>query len=74
MLVLPGIAGLALTLLGLSSDARLAMVLMSGMPTAFTSVILAEEYNLDRQLAASSILLSTIMLPLMIPFWLALFG
>ena len=74
MLVLPGIAGLAFTLLGLSSDARLAMVLMSGMPTAFASVILAEEYNLDRQLAASSILLSTVMLPLMIPFWLALFG
>ena len=74
MLVLPGIAGLALTILGLSGDARLAMVLMSGMPTAFACVVLAEEYNLDRQLAASSILLSTIMLPLMIPFWLALFG
>ncbi len=74
MVVLPGIAGLVLTILGFSHDARLAMVLMSGMPTAFVNVILAEEYNLDRQLATSSILLSTLMLPLMIPFWLALFG
>lgn len=74
MVVLPGIAGLALTILGFSHDARLAMVLMSGMPTAFANVILAEEYNLDRQLATSSILLSTLMLPLMIPFWLALFS
>ena len=73
MLVVPGLAGLSLTLLGLSGDARLALVLMSGMPTAFANLILAEEYNLDRQLAAGSIVLSTIGLPLMIPLWLALF-
>jgi len=52
----------------------LALVLMSGMPTAFANVILAEEYNLDRQIAASSILLSTVSLPLIIPLWLALFS
>ncbi len=74
MLVVPGLAGLSLTLLGLSGDARLALVLMSGMPTAFANLILAEEYNLDRQLAAGSIVLSTIGLPLTIPLWLTLFG
>lgn len=74
MLVLPGLAGLGLTLFGVSGDARFALVLMSGMPTAFANLILAEEYNLDRQLAAGSIVLSTVALPLMIPFWLALFG
>lgn len=74
MLVLPGLAGLGLTLLGVSGDARLALVLMSGMPTAFANLILAEEYNLDRQLAAGSIVLSTVVLPLMIPLWLALFS
>ena len=73
MLVLPGLTGLGLTLLGLSGDARLALVLMSGMPTAFANLILAEEYNLDRQLAAGSVLLSTVGLPLMIPLWLAVF-
>lgn len=74
ILVIPGLAGLGLTLLGLSGDARLALVLMSGMPTAFANLILAEEFNLDRQLAAGSIVLSTVVLPVMIPLWLALFG
>lgn len=73
MLVLPGLAGLGLTLLGLAGDARFALVLMSGMPTAFANVILAEEYDLDRQLAAGCIVLSTVSLPLMIPLWLTLF-
>lgn len=73
MLVLPLLAGLGLTLTGVTGDARLTLVLMSGMPTANTNLILAEEYNLDRQLAASSILLTTVMLPLMIPFWEVLF-
>jgi predicted permease len=74
MLILPGLVGLSLTLLGIVGDGRLALVLMSGMPTAFANVILAEEYNLDRQIAASSILLSTVTLPLIIPLWLALFS
>lgn len=74
MLILPGLVGLSLTLSGIGGDGRLALVLMSGMPTAFANVILAEEYNLDRQIAASSILLSTVTLPLIIPLWLVLFS
>lgn len=73
MLVLPLLAGWGLTLTGVTGDARLTLVLMSGMPTANTNLILAEEYNLDRQVAAGSILLSTVMLPLMIPLWEILF-
>ena len=73
MLVIPGLVGLFLTLLGLSGDRRLVLVLMSGMPTAFASIILAEEYNLDRQIAASSILLSTLFLPLSLFIWLKIF-
>ncbi|NJM64365.1 MAG: AEC family transporter [Acaryochloris sp. RU_4_1] len=73
MLVLPGLTGLGLTLFGISGDARLALVLMSGMPTAFANLILAEEYNLDSQLAASSILISTLGFPMMIPLWLTVF-
>lgn len=71
--ILPVLAGLGLTLMGLSGDARLALVLMSGMPTAFANVILAEEYDLNRQIAASSILLSTLAFPLILPLWLILF-
>lgn len=70
LLILPGLVAIGLTLLGVEGDGRLALVLMSGMPTAFANVILAEEYNLDRQIAASTILLSTVALPLILPLWL----
>ena len=73
ILIIPGSVGLLLTLLGIRGDARLVLVLMSGMPTAFASVILAEEYSLDRQIVASSILLSTLFLPIVILFWLIIF-
>ena len=72
-IVVPAVAGILFTLLGLKGDARLVLVLMSSMPTAFASIILAEEYNLDRQVAASSILLSTLALPLVIFIWLTVF-
>jgi malate permease and related proteins len=74
MVALPALTGIGLTYLGLHGEARLGLVLMSGMPTAFANAILAEEYELDRQLAAGSILLSTLLLPLSIPLWLFLFG
>ena len=74
VIAMPGIIGLVTTFLGLSGDPRLALVLMSGMPTAFLGLILAEEYDLDRELIASSIFVSTILLLLIIPVWLFLFG
>ena len=70
--VMPGLVGLIATALGLPSEARLALVLMAAMPSAFAGLILAEEYQLDRELIASSIVLSTGLLLVMIPVWLAL--
>jgi hypothetical protein len=72
--VLPVLVGIGATLIGLSTDSRLALVLMSGMPTAFAGLILAQEYEFDRELIASSIVATAIMLLLMIPIWLVLFG
>lgn len=69
-ILLPGLVALATTLAGISGDARLVLVLMSGMPTAFAGLILAEEYDLDRELIASSIVLTTGSLILTIPLWL----
>jgi malate permease and related proteins len=69
MVAIPGLTGLCLTWLGFTGDARLSMVLMSGMPTANTNLILAEEYNLDRRVTASTIALSTILLPVMVLVW-----
>lgn len=73
MLVLPGITGLLLTCFGIRGDSRLVLVLMSSMPTAFASIILAEAYNLDRQIPASSIAISTLSLPIILFLWLTIF-
>lgn len=75
VVVTPGLVGLLTTLLlGLTGDRRLAMVLMSGMPSAFAGLILAEEYNLERELVASCIAISTVLLLLVLPLWLFVFG
>jgi hypothetical protein len=74
MLIIPCLAGIGLTVFGISGDARLSLVLMTGMPTNSANLILAEEYQLDPQLAAGSIVISTLLLPLMIPLWMTLFG
>jgi malate permease and related proteins len=73
MIVLPALVGVGTTCLGLTGDVRLGLVLMAGMPSAFASLILAEEYNMNRDLAASSIALSTVVLLGMIPVWLWIF-
>jgi malate permease and related proteins len=73
LVILPLFVALGTTLLGISGEPRLALVMMSGMPCAFAGLILAEEYDLDRDLAASSIALSTIGLLMMIPVWLVVF-
>ena len=73
--VIPLLVGIfTKSLLRLPASSCLAMVLMSGMPSAFLGLILAEEYNLDRDLIASSILVSTILLLFVLPLWILIFG
>lgn len=74
VIIVPIVVGLTATVVGLSPEPRLAVVLMSGMPSALTGLILAEEYELDRELIASSIVLTTGLLLLTIPVWLLVFG
>ena len=73
MIVIPGLIGLLLACFNLEKESLLVLVLMSSMPTAFASVILAEKYNLDRQIIISSLLLSTLFLPVVILFWMGVF-
>lgn len=73
-MVVPLIVGAIAVLVGLSPEPRLALVIMAGMPTAFAGLILAEEYELDRELITGSIVLSTGLLFVTIPLWLMLFG
>ncbi|AFZ02413.1 AEC family transporter [Calothrix sp. PCC 6303] len=76
--ITPFVVGVILTLtlktLTIPSYYCLPIVLMSGMPSAFAGLILAEEYNLDRDLIASSILLSIIILLLVLPLWVVIFN
>lgn len=74
VLILPSFVSIGTTLLGFTGDARLSLVLMSGMPCAFAGLILAEEYDLDRDLAASCIALSTIGILIAVPLWFALWA
>jgi malate permease and related proteins len=69
-IVMPTLLGIGITLLGMSGEPRLALVLMSGMPCAFAGLILAEEYQLNGNLVASSIIVSTALFLIMIPVWL----
>jgi malate permease and related proteins len=69
-IVMPTVVGIAITIMGMRGDPRLALVLMSGMPSAFAGLILSEEYNLDRNLVASSIIVSTLIFLVTIPLWL----
>ncbi len=69
-IVMPTIVGISITAMGMTGDPRLGLVLMSGMPCAFAGLILSEEYNLDRNLVASSIIVSTLIFLVMIPVWL----
>jgi predicted permease len=73
-LVIPGLVGGLACLLQVPGDACLAIVLMAGMPTAFAGLILAEEYELDRELIASSIVLTSGLLIATVPLWLFVFG
>jgi predicted permease len=69
-IVMPTIVAIAITMMGMTDDRRLGLVLMSAMPCAFAGLILSEEYNLDRNLVASSIIVSTLIFLVMIPVWL----
>lgn len=74
VIILPALIGIGGLWLGISDDSLLTLVLMAGMPTAFAALILAEEYELDREMVTSSILLTTLVLLVMIPVWLFCFG
>ncbi len=74
VLVVPGLVGLTATALGLTGEPRLVLVLMSGVPTGLATLILAEVYDLDRELLTSSITLTLGGLLLALPLWLTWFS
>ncbi len=72
--IVPLLVGLCATYFGITDEKRLVLVLMSGTPTGLSVLILAEVYELDRSLLASSIAITFIGLFLALPLWLVWFG
>ena len=70
MLVLPLTVGFGLTLLGVEGATRLVLILQTGMPCAFSNLVLAEAYDLDRELSVTCVALSSGILLLTLPIWL----
>ncbi|GAC1459677.1 MAG: AEC family transporter [Chamaesiphon sp.] len=74
VVIVPALVGLGATYLGLTGEPALVLVVMSGTPTALSVLILADVYDLDRELLASSIAMTSVGLLLVLPLWLAWFG
>lgn len=74
MLLIPLIVGLGLTALGIGGATRLTIVLQAGMPSAFANLILAETYDLDRDLSVTCVGLSSLSLLITLPIWLWAFA
>ena len=72
--IVPLAIGLGATAFGLRHDPRLILTLMSGTPTGLSVLILAEVYNLDRDLLISTIAFSFIGLIFVLPIWIVCFG
>jgi predicted permease len=74
MLLIPLVLGLGLPCFGISGLPRLTIVLQMAMPPAFATLVLAEAYNLDRELTVTTLALGAVALLLLLPLWLVLFA
>lgn len=73
MLLVPLLLGLGLSLLGVDGSVRLLIVLLSAMPPAISTIIIAENYNLEKQLTITTIVGGSILLPFTLLLWIQLF-
>ncbi|MDJ0619943.1 MAG: AEC family transporter [Calothrix sp. MO_192.B10] len=73
MLLVPLILGMTLPLLGLTTDTIQVIVLQMAMPPAFSTLLIAETFNLDKDLTVTALALGTLVLLFTLPIWLWLF-
>jgi predicted permease len=74
MLLIPLIIGVLIGLFGITDKPQLVIVLQTAMPPAFATLVIAEAFNLDRELTVTSLALGSILILITIPIWLLLFG
>lgn len=73
MLLVPIVLGTLLWLLGLRGLEHRVLLLQMGMPPAFATLVLAEAYELDQELAVTALVLGCVSLLATLPLWLWLF-
>jgi predicted permease len=74
MLIVPLVGGYGLRLAGITGAPLLVLVLQMAMPPAFATLIITEAYDLDRDLAVTTLALGSALILLTLPVWLWLFG
>ncbi|MFA6274215.1 MAG: AEC family transporter [Candidatus Paceibacterota bacterium] len=72
LMILPAGFYLVTKLLGYSSTQFSSSIIQAAMPLAITPFALADKYNLDKTFIARSIVLSTILSIISLPFWISL--
>ncbi|MBE8989249.1 AEC family transporter [Nostoc sp. LEGE 12450] len=73
MLLVPLILGSILPVFGITGAIAKVIVLQMAMPPAFATLVIAEAFNLDRDLAVTALATGAIVLLLTLPVWLWLF-
>jgi predicted permease len=74
MLFTPLVVGTGLMFFGVTGEPRMAMVLQMAMPPAFSTLVIAQAYNLDRDLTVTTLAFGVVLLLFTIPIWLWLFS
>ena len=74
MIVVPLTVSLSLPFLPISTAEKHTIVLQMAMPPAFATLVLAETYGLDKNLAVTSLAAGSIGLLFILPVWLWLFS
>ena len=69
MVAVPLIIGALLTATGFAGPERLILVLQAGMPCAFATLVLAENFNLDRAFTVQTLIISNLILLFTLPIW-----
>ncbi len=70
--VLPACFHYGLKALGFNPSELSSSIILSAMPLAITPFALADKYNLDKDFIARSIVMSTVLSVLTLPFWISL--
>lgn len=74
MLFVPLLLGYLWRFCGLSGTPHLIIVLQTAMPPAFATLVIAEAYELDRDLAVTTLAIGSFGFLFLLPLWLFLFS